>query len=56
MYHAKPKTVKIVMTVLGAVLVALAPQYPQFAAAMLTIGGVLGGGAHVPQPGSRGGK
>jgi len=46
---------KTVMTIIGTILVGIAPvlvaKYPEVALVMSTIGGLLGGGAHIKQPG-----
>jgi len=51
----RPKLSKTVMTIIGTILVGIAPvlvaKYPEVALVMSTIGGLLGGGAHIKQPG-----
>jgi len=46
---------KTIMTVLGSLLVGagslLVSSKPEIALILTTLGGLLGGGAHIPQPG-----
>jgi len=55
-YHSNPATMKAVMTMIGTIMVAIAPtligKYPEVALILSTVGGLFGGGAYVRSPGT----